>query len=362
MTPHPERDALLARREALAGRLSQGLRDEAPLATLQELQARLQLVDALLDTLGRGAGRSRAFRRQGIALLVVAALVSLAAWVRVPRVPFSLELEAGTVQLRLPEAGVLGGQAVGGEVRAEGFTSVASADATWVKRARDDGAGAMALRAERLALGRVSHAAGAELLFEGGSPAVRLGLEGAPHAAELTLGGAVSASFGGAPAQQSHYAVAEWIKLGAGKAATSLWLQRVGGAGLQWRGLRPSALRLVERQAGADGQVRLASSLRQATLNLPATERVLKLDAGSGLVLDGLRVDRCEVTVGDAVRIQLSGSAGHIGVQTGDFEQRLEPSWLAYAAHNHTLGLLWSAAGLLWGISTWLRKQFGDAS
>ena len=47
--------------------------------------------------------------------------------------------------------------------------------------------------------------------------------------------------------------------------------------------------------------------------------------------------------------------------KAGGFAQSLEPSWLDYAAHNHGLGLLWSAAGLLWGISTWLRKQFGDA-
>lgn len=360
MTPNPEQAALKAQREALVERLSQGLRDEAPLAALQELQARLQLVDARLGVLD--TGRSRAFRRHAIALLIVAALVSLAAWVRVPRVPFSLELEAGAAQLLLAEAGALAGQPVGGEVRAEGFTTVESADAGLMKRARTDGASQLALRAERLQLGRASFTAGTELSFEAGAPAVRLGFEGAPHGVELTLGGKVASSFGGAPAEPGSYAVAEWLKLGGGKAATALWLQRLGNVAYQWRGLRPSALRLVERQPGADGQVRLASSLRHGTLRLPATERELPLVAGNGLVLDGLQVDQCEVAVGDAVVIKLSGSARHIGVQTGDFEQTLEPSWLDYAAHNHRLGLLWSAGGLLWGISTWLRKLLGDKS
>ena len=358
MTANPERAALTAQREALVERLSQGLRDEAPLDTLQALQARLQLVDARLGVLD--AGRGRAFRHHGLALLIVAALVSLAAWVRVPRVPFSLELEAGAAQLLLPQAGALAGQALGGELHAEGFTTVESADAGLMKRARSDGASPLAMRAERLQLGRASFAAGTELSFEAGAPAVRLGFEGAPHAVELTLGGQVSSSFGGAPAQPGSYAVAEWLKLGGSKAATALWLQRVAGGAFQWRGLRPSALRLVERETGAEGQVRLVSSLRRGALRLPATERELPLAAGNGLVLDGLQVDQCEVAVGETVAIKLSGSAGHIGVQTGDFEQTLEPSWLDYAAHNHRLGLLWSAGGLLWGISTWLRKLVGD--
>lgn len=360
MTPNPEREALQLQRKALAERLSQGLRDEAPLAELQELQARLQLVDARLATLDDGRGR--AFRRHGLALLIVAALVSLAAWVRVPRVPFSLELEAGAAQLGLAEAGALAGQAVGGELRAEGFTAVESADAQLMKRARGDGTSPLSLRAERLQLGRVSFAAGTELSLEAGAPTVRLGLEGAPHGVELTLGGQVASSFGGAPAEPGRYPVAEWLKLGGGKAATALWLQRVGDTPLRWRGLQPAWLRLVEREAGADGQVRLASSLRRGALRLPATERELQLAAGNGLVLDGLRVDQCELVVGDAVVLKLSGSARHIAVQTGDFEQALEPSWLDYAAHNHRLGLLWSAGGLLWGISAWLRKLLGDKS
>ncbi|MGM9482697.1 hypothetical protein ACS5PN_16000 [Roseateles sp. NT4] len=360
MKPGPERAALLAQREALAERLSQGLRDEAPLAALQELQTRLQLIDARLGTLDDG--RAHALRRHGIALLIVAALVSLAAWVRVPRVPFSLELEAGAAQLALPQAGALAGQAIAGELHAEGFTALESADAALMRRSRADGASPLALRAERLQLGRVSFAAGTELSVEAGSPAVRLGLEGAPHAVELTLGGQVSSSLGGAPAESGSFAVAEWLKLSAGTTATALWLQRGGDTSYQWHGLQPASLRLVERQASADGQVRLASSLHRGALHLPATERDLQLAAGNGLVLEGLKLDQCEVAVGDAVVLKLSGSARHIGVQTGDFEQALEPSWLEYAAHNHRLGLLWSAGGLLWGISTWLRKLLGDKS
>jgi hypothetical protein len=102
------------------------------------------------------------------------------------------------------------------------------------------------------------------------------------------------------------------------------------------------------------------SSLRQGVLRLPATGRELHLLAGSGIELDGLRLEQAELSLGDRVTLKLSGSARRLVVDNGGFEQSMKPSLLDYAAHNHTLGLLWSAAGLLWGISTWLRRVFVD--
>ncbi|MCE4553843.1 hypothetical protein [Pelomonas cellulosilytica] len=358
-----EPDALRARRDALSGQLHQGLLDDAPLPELQAHQARLKLLDEQLAARDAGrVGRQR-LQRQGVGLLAVGALVSLAAWVPVRQVPFSLELEAGAAQLVLAQPGVLDGLPLaGGELRAEGFTSVESGDAKLMQRARADGASPLALRAERLQLSRVSFGAGTVLHVEAGMPAVRLGLEGAAHAVALEVGGATSSGFGGEPAQPGDYPVAEWLKLGGSKAATSLWLPRSGDGTYHWRGLQPAALRFIEREAAPDGQVRLVSALLRGTLRLPATERELALAAGSGLMLEGLQVEQCDLTLGSTVGLKLSGSARQIGVQTGGFEQSLVPSWLEYAAHNHRLGLLWSAAGLLWGIGTWLRKQFGDAA
>jgi hypothetical protein len=354
----PEQRALLRQRDLLAARLAQGLVDEAPLTELQALQSRLQLIESLVA--GR-AGRGRALKRHGIAFVVVAAIVTLAAWTPIPRVPFSIELEADSAQLLMPDSGGLEGQAVGAEFRAEGFTTLESADAGLMRRAKADGSSPIALRAERLNLKRILYAAGTSLGFEGGAPAVFLSLEGAAHTVEFELGGKVATSFGGAPSENSSYPVAEWIKLRGEAGSTELWLARGSGGLYRWRGLRPAMVRLVERQAGADAQVRLQSALHHATLRLPATEREVQLASGSSLELDGLAIEQSELVLGDAVALKLSGSARHIGVQTGGFAQSLEPSWLDYAAHNHGLGLLWSAAGLLWGISTWLRKQFGDA-
>lgn len=325
---------------------------------LQALHSRLQLLEGLVAGF---AGRNGALKRHGIALVIVAAMVTMAAWMPIPRVPFSIELEADSAQLSMADAGGLDGQVVGAEFRAEGFTALESADASLMRRANADGASPLALRAERLSLKRVLYAAGAHLGFEGGAAAVLLSFEGAAHTVEFELGGKVAASFSGGPGENSTYPVAEWIKLRGEAGGTELWLARASDGFYRWRGLRPAMVRLVQRQVGTDAQIRLQSALRHATLRLPASEREVQLAAGSSLELDGLAIDQSELVVGDAVALKLSGSARHIGVQTGGFAQSLEPSWLEYAAHNHSLGLLWSAAGLLWGISTWLRKQFGEA-
>jgi hypothetical protein len=290
--------------------------------------------------------RQSGWRREAIALLVVAALVSVAALVPMPRVAFALELEAGAAQLTLDEAGQFGGQPLDHELRAEGFSRLESADPSLLQRARDDGASPLAMRAERLTLNSVGYGAGASVGFEAGSPAVRVAIDGAPHSALFEF--------------TTQVPVVEWLRLGADAKPTELWLTRPAERNWRWRGLRPAALRFIERTQEGVGPVRLQSALRRATLRLPATERELRLAEGGVLELDGLRVDQCELGVGDAITLKISGSARRIVVATGGFTQSLSPSLLEYAARNHSLGLLWSAAGLLWGISTWLRKQFAN--
>lgn len=355
---NPERDALQARRGAIARQLAQGLAEQSALAELQALQARLQLIDSVLAA---AAPRRSAWRRHALAALAVAALVSAAALIPLPRVSFVLDLDAGAAQLLMADSGSLAGQQIDGEVRAEGFDRLESGDSAWVRRATESGTGQLVLQAQRLRLSRIMFAAGARLDFEAGASTVRLAVDGTPHTTELEFGGQVASRFAGSPSERGDVAAAEWLRLHSAVAPTELWLARPAGHGFAWRGLRPGALRLVERQAGSDGQVRLVSALRQATLRLPATGTELRLPAGSGLEIDGLRVEQADLVLGEHVAIKLSGSAQHLVVDRGGFKQSLRPSLLDYAAHNHRVGLLWSAAGLLWGISSWLRKVLGEA-
>lgn len=346
-----------ARRSALAQQLANGLGEEAPLAELKDMQARLQLIDGVLAD---AAPRNQVLRRHLAALLIVAAIVSLAALLPMRRVAFVLELDAGAAQMHMSNSGNLAGQTLDGEMRAEGFNRIESADPTLVQRGLDGGASQLGLQAQRLSLRRINYPAGAKLDFEAGAQTVRLAIDGAAHAAEFEIGGQVSSSFGGSPREPGNYAVTEWLKLTAGSAPTELWFTHKPERGYLWRGLQPDSLRLVERQAGADGQVRLVSALRQGVLRLPATGRELRLIAGSGLALDGLQLDQADLTLGEHVDLRLSGSAQDLVLETGGFQQSLKPSLLDYVAQNHSLGLLWSTAGLLWGISTWLRKTLGD--
>jgi hypothetical protein len=348
---------LRTQRSALAQRLAKGLDEEAPITELKDIQARLQLIDGVLAD---SAPRNRALRRHVIALLVVAAIVSLAALTPMPRVSFVLELNAGAAQLRMNNSGILAGQTLDGEMRAEGFSRIQSADPTLAQRTQDSGVSQLSLQAQRLSLRRIGFPAGARLDFAAGTQTVRLAIEGAAQTAEFEIGGEVSSSFGGSPRESGNYAVAEWLKLDSDTAPTELWFARKPDRSYLWRGLEPASLRLVERQAGADGQVRLVSALRQGVVRLPATDRELRLITGSSLELDGLQLDQADLTLGEQVALRLSGSAQRMVVETGGFKQSLKPSLLDYVAHNHSVGLLWSSAGLLWGISTWLRKTLGD--
>ena len=355
----PEAAELPKLRGVLAQRLARALATQAPLHELQELQTRLQLIDGVL-----AAARPRRpiWRRHLLALLAVGALVSLAAWWPLPRTAFVLELEASALQMQMPSAGQLDGQALHGEIRAEGYAALDSADPALVQRGRDGGAAQLSLQAERLNLRRLAYGAGTRLDLEAGARSVRLALDGAPSRAEFEFSGAVSSSLGGAPRESGRVEVAEWITLHAERTPTELWLALAPGQGLTWRGLQPASLRLLERQAGADGQPRWVSALHKATLRVPSSGRDWQLAQGSGLELGGLQVEQAELVAGERLRLRLSGSASRLVMDTGGFSESLAPSLLETLARHHGLGLFWGAAGLLWGISSWLRKAFGEGA
>lgn len=355
----PEPVPLRVQRDELRRRIAERLTEQAPLPELQDLRARLQLLD---EALAAARPSPPAWRHHLIALAAVAALVSASALWPMPRTSFALTLDAGSAQLQMAQAGALDGDLVDQELRAEGFARLDSADGSLVQRAAQDGADELGLLAQRLRLRRVSYPAGAQLDLQGGARSVRLGLDGGPHAVEIEFGGDTALSLGGAPRETRHVEVVEWLRLSSDKAPTELWLAHAPERGFAWRGLQPRSLRFVERQAGADGQVRLVSSLQRGELRLPATGRDVALAAGSDLELDGLQLEQAELALGEHVALKAMGTARRIELDTAGVRQSLSPSLLEYAAHNHTLGLLWSAAGLLWGIGTWLRKAAGDAA
>lgn len=361
MAPGPDTvGALRERRAALAGQIAQALRVDAPLADVQALHGRLELIDGVLAA-AQAPRRASPWGRQAVALAVVAMLVTAAALVRMPRVEFALEVDAGAVQWTAAQAGQLAGQNVAGDLRAEGFERIESADAALLQSAQDHGAAAFNLRAERLVLRSLSYGSGARIDLQAGSPALQLAVDGAAHSVQLEFGGTVQTSFGGTPRQTRQVPVVEWLRLRADASPTELWFARKADPPLRWRGLPASSLRFVERAQDGQGAVRLESALRHATLKLPATERELTLATGSALSLDGLVLERCELVVGDTIVLAASGSARRIATSTGGFERSLSPSVLEYLSHNHGLGLLWSAAGLLWGLSAGLRKLWGAA-
>lgn len=353
----PEPVPLAVQRDDLRGRLAERLAAQAPLPELSDLHTRLQWID---EALAASSRPRPVWHRHLAALVAVAALVSLAALWPMPQVSFALELEAGAVQLQMGAAGSLAGDKLDGHLRVEGFDRLESADAALVQRSQEAAATQLGLQADQLRLRRLRYPTGARLEFEGGTGSVRLAVDGAPHAVEIDVGGQVTFTLPGALREQRRYGVAEWITLVSANAPSELWLGRAPSHSFVWRGLQPNSLRMVERQAGADGQSRVVSSLQKGVLRIPATGSELRLLPGSGVELDGLRVEQAELSLGERATLKLSGSAQRLVVETGGFQRSMRPSLLEYAAHNHTVSLLWSAAGLLWGISTWLRKAFGE--
>ncbi|MDM0118005.1 hypothetical protein QTI66_38640 [Variovorax sp. J22R133] len=373
--PAPDNDtaALASVRAEVARRLAERAADPvATLPELRELHERLRLIDAGLSA--RPALPPHRRWPPGLwAALAVAAIVSVAAAVPVRSVPFSLEVQAHTVSLQFDMAAEIESQPVDTELRIEGQTQLVSPVATLAKDAAESGANLLVLRAPHLTLRRVTHPAGSFLIVRAG-PQVQLTFD-APRPAlgvEVEFSGVTSWRVGdaveSAPVAFEH---AEWVRASAGDAAQpnrrppplDLWLGRIAGKTYAWSDLRPGALQFVERRAGdsGGGDAVVASSLEQAHLTLPATGNDVKLGAGDHLEIGGLVLERFELTAGDSVGIKLSGTARTLATRTGDFERSLKPSFLEFVARHHTVSLFWSAALLLWGAITWVRKQFDSA-
>ena len=356
---------LRAVRSAVANQLAQrAAQADAPLGELRELQERLHLLDAALAESEQAPKRH--WQVPLVLALVVATLVSLAAAIPVRRVPFTLDLQARAVSLQFDDKGELSSQAVDSELRVGGFTRLESPATALAKAAAQSSPDHIALNAPQLSLRRVVYLAGSVLIVEAG-PQVHLSLQASrsPVVAELEFTGPTTWHFGDTQSRQSNnYAHLEWTRLIGGDSAApnrrppplDLWLERPAGRNYTWKGLHPVALEFIERSAATQAVV--TSSLEQASITLPATGAEVRLADGDRLELTGLELERFELVVGDRVGLKLSGSARTLATRTGDFERSLKPSLLEFVARNHTIGLFWSAAVMLWGVVAWLRKQF----
>lgn len=364
----PDQPGALARvRGELAHRLAERAADPAaPLSELRDLEERLRLVDA-----GLAAGPAPPPRRWPMALypaLAVAALVSVAATVPVRSVPFTLELQAHEVTLQLGGAGELTSQPVDTELRIEGQTRLHSPAAALNEGASDAGTEYLVLRAPQLTLRRVRYPAGSTLVVRSG-PQVQLTFEAPrpPLEAEIEFAGSTTWRTGDAPASPAVvFDHAEWVRATAHDDEPTrrpppleVWLGRGAGKTYAWSDLRPTALQFVQRRAGVGGRADavVASSLEQAHLKLPVTQREVRLAMGDRLEIDGLVVEHFQLAAGDSVGIKLSGTARVLAVRTGDFERSLKPSLLEFISRHHTVGLFWSAALTLWGAIAWVRKN-----
>ena len=355
--------SLRALRDDAARRLAQVLAaNDAPLATARELHERLRLLDAALAD---AAPRPRRWQSPLVAAAVVAAVLSVAALVPVPSVPFSLDAEAAAVRLHLAAAGELEPQAVAGEIVASGRFVVVSPDPA-LASPKDETADRLAATASPLRLRRISYPESTTLDFAAGDATAALTLHSqrSPIAVEIELAGIASTQISNPPGRRAHdYRYGEWLRLVAGDAAggasapLALSLGRSAATPpYAWSALQPSEVRFIERAAGSGVEARVVSSLKQARIALPATRGEVVLAAGDELVLGGLELERFDLRLGAMAKLQLSGTASRLTTRTGRFERDLKPSWLEYAARHRTVELLWSAALLLWGIARWLHR------
>ena len=355
---------LLDLRNQLAQRFAAKVRDgDTPLPELRDLQERLRLLDAAIADPERVARRHR--RATWIALVAVAAALSLAALIPMPRVPFSLEAEAGALHLQMGAAGEFGPQAVLGELRVDGYTALESPDPALMQQAGAQG-GRIAISAQSLILRRVRYPAGASIDMAAGAQAVSLTIHSqqAPIGVEVEVSGRTMTRFGPVGEwRQASYPYAEWLRLlaagAAGRAPPPLDIALARTAEYGWSALRPSAVRFVERSMTASNEAAVLSSLQSARIQLQASADEVRLGAGEELELAGLDLQRCDVLLGPVLRLKMSGTAGTLLTRTGHFEHSLKPSLLYYAARHKTVGLLWSAALLLWGIARWLQRFSG---
>ena len=364
MTPIDDAQ-LRALRDEAASRLALRLSEpDAPLSELRELLERVKLAEAALAD----PRRQRALRLRIVlgSLLAVALVLSVAATVRMPSVAFSLELDADAAQMQLGPAGEVGAQTLAGSLQARGWARLDTANATLRTLGANARPPQLDISAQLLRLQRISYPADSLLRIAAGPAAVGLTFE-APQGLlrlELDAAGPAALNLGnsGAPVRLD-FGPGEWIGLEAGDAASSqrpppldLQLGRTGTQTLTWLGLQPRGLRFVDRQIVGGGQTRIVSALQRATINLPATGGMVKLQAGDRLEIDGLDVERCELVAGSSLALRVSGTAREMRAGVGGFDRSLKPSVLEFVARNHALLLLWSAAGGLWGAGLWLRK------
>ncbi len=364
----PASEPLAHLRAKLAAQLAARLAaPDAPLAELRELQERLKLFDTAL-----AEQRTHSERRLGALLwppALIGGVLLLAATVPVPSVPLSLTLKASAATLDLAQPTVLGPLPLDGEVRIEGFSSLASVDASLAQAATRAQADRLAVRAAESSLHALRLPARTRLVVQAVRDKTTLQIESprAPLVAELQLRGATWLRLGDAvPEPPRDYAHGEWVSLVSGDAAQpehapppmTLWLPRRGDSVPKLQGLRPVALRFAERRDGGAAMSAVGSSIEGGTLALPATGQTLPLVAGDWLEIDGLVTERFELVAGTPLTVQLNGSARGLRLRTGEFEQSLKPSWLEYMSRHHRAQLLWGSAAVLWGALAWMRRHF----
>ncbi|MCR5867254.1 hypothetical protein [Aquincola sp. J276] len=358
------------RDEALARWTTRLADPDAPPAELLGLQQRLQMLDAALAALAaRQRPRARRWGAAGWPVLLVATVLLLAATVPVRSVPLSLSLQAGSVTLQLPQAVQLELPAQAGPVRAEGFTQLQSGDAALEDLARQAGADRLRIEATELRLRSLQLPAGSRLTLQAAGGQLLLQVEAPvpPVVAELQWRGQTRLQLGDL-VQARPQADTEWLRLQAGDAARPSpapppLLLALPAAGQWLRGLRPESLRFAERVDGGAAGAAVGSSLHEGLVQLPATGGQHRLAAGDWLELDGLAVERLALqATGSGLAMTASGSATGLRTRVGDFEQSLKPSLLEMVARHHLVGLLWSAAAMLWGALAWTRRQLTGAA
>lgn len=361
--PVDDTTALRDLRAGIARRLAaRACEPDAPLPELRELQERLCLIDGAIADSGHATRGRR--RMAWLALVAVAAVLSLAALIPVPSVPFTLEAEAGAVRLHMGSAGALGQQNVPGELRIDGHTALESPDAGLAPQDGTPTAGRLAIGAATLNLRRIGYPAGTDIAFAAGAQtaAVTLHSPRAPVTVDLEFSGRTTTRAGqGGKARQADYPFAERLRVTAAAASgapppLAITLARPAQATYGWTSLRPQEVRFVERVLTEGGEVALLSSLRKAHVMLRASAAEIALGEGEDLELGGLDLQRCDILLGPVIRVKMAGSARTLLTRTGRFERSLKPSLLEYAARHQAVALLWSAGLMLWGIVRWLQR------
>lgn len=361
-------------REAAAKHLVARLADgHAPLPELRELNERLGLLDAAVAVQVKGAenpmGSQWATRSRPALwpLVLVGGILLLAATVPVPSTPLTLNVQASSVKFGLSDTSVLGVQLVGGQLRIEGFSAVESPDPALAQAPPGEQANSLVIRGDQTQLRALNLPAGTDLTIRAQGDGVTLSIDStrSPVVADVEMRGKTSLRLGdSAVVLEREFAHSEWLKVMGGDAARpgqraplmTLSFARRGESALGIQSLRPRSLQFSEPQAGAGIVSAKGSSLDSGTLTLPSTGLTVPINGGDWLEIDGLEVQRCEVTLGSAVSIKLTGSARVLRLKVGDFERSLKPSWLEFVARHHLAGLLWGSAALLWGALAWVRK------